>query len=684
MQNLRYVNIRHGTKSTPRFSNGNTLPLVQLPWGMAAFAVQTASDRGSWYFHPEDRCVEGIRLTHQPSPWIGDFGCFCLLPQSCCDESFFSTEGGRWSGYRPQEAVFAPHYLRLDLLRYRTVFELTPTERGAAFRLHNYGPEQTRLSVFPRLGVAEYRLDAGTRRLYGKLRDTHRQAAGNFFTYFVLEFDSEPQEEGCRLTAPDNTWTRASGGGGEKCGYSVAFGDREVCGRLAISYISEEQAAENLRQDHEGRDFEAVKAAAEAIWEEKLSKIRIETDNEELRRTFASCLYRFYLYPNKFHEVTAQGKVLHFSPETGVVADGVMYINNGFWDTFRTVYPLLSILEPAQYEEILEGFIRIAEDTGWLPKWPSPTEIGMMPGSLIDAVIAQAAAAGCCRRELLERGLAAMLKHATTKPDDRRHGRYGIDLYQQYGYLPREDVPESVNATLDYAYGDFCIGVVAEKLGKQELADRFYRRSQNYKNLFDPETGFMRGRDRQGNRREGFVPEEWGGEYCEGSAWQNSFSVTYDLEGLAALYGSREAYIRKLDELFAMRPLYTTGHYRHEIHEMTEMAAADFGQCAISNQPSFHLPYLFAALGEPEKTQFWVEKLAAEAFSPGDDGFPGDEDNGTMAAWYIFSCMGFYPLCPGKAEYIKGKRLVDAVFINGREIRADSVPGGYIPHGELV
>ena len=684
MNNLKYVNIRHGTKSVPRYSNGNTLPLVQLPWGMAAFAVQTASDRGNWYFHPEDRSVEGIRLTHQPSPWIGDFGCFTLLPQSCSDNSFFSTTGGRWSGYRPEDAVFEPYYLKLNLLRYRTAFELSPTERGAAIRLKNYGNEQTRLSIYPRLGMTEYRVDIKNKRLYGKLHDTKRRAADNFSTYFVMEFSCNIDKEKCRLTSPDNNYVTALSGGGDTFGYSVALEGNEVLVNMAISYISEAQAEENLRREIGGKSFETVKSEAEKIWKQKLSKIQIETDNDVIRKTFYSCLYRFYLYPNKFHEIAADGQIIHFSPETGSVSKGFMYINNGFWDTYRTVYPLLSILEPQQFEEILDGFINIYDDTGWLPKWPSPTETGMMPGSLIDAVIAHAAATECCSAVLLERGLNAMLKHAENEPDERRHGRFGIELYKKYGYVPYEDVAESVNATLDYAYGDYCIGVVADKLGKKELAEKYFKRSGNYKNLFDKKSGFMRGRNRQGRLSPNFVSEAWGGEYCEGSAWQNSFSVTYDIDGMANLYGSKEAYIKKLDELFATPPIYTTGHYRNEIHEMTEMAAYDFGQCAISNQPSFHLPYLFAALGATQKTKQWVEKLVLEGFTDKDDGFPGDEDNGTMAAWYIFSCMGFYPLCPGKAEYIIGKQMVDSVTVNGKKISLKNIDKTYISHNELI
>ena len=250
--------------------------------------------------------------------------------------------------------------------------------------------------------------------------------------------------------------------------------------------------------------------------------------------------------------------------------------------------------------------------------------------------------------------------------------------------MPYDKFNESVNLTQDAAYGDWCIARVAEILGKGDIAAEYDRRAKNYRNIFDPETGFMRAKDSKGEFRPDFSPVSWGRDYTEGSAWQNSFAVPHDIEGLAELYGGREQLMRKIDELFAEKPHYEVGGYGREIHEMTEMAAADFGQCAISNQPSFHIPYIYSALGEVDKTAYWVEKLCKEAFSYTDDGFPGDEDNGTMALWYVFSVLGFYPFCPGKPEFVKGKKQVKRAFLCGRDIDADSFEGNIIPYSALV
>ena len=284
-----------------------------------------------------------------------------------------------------------------------------------------------------------------------------------------------------------------------------------------------------------------------------------------------------------------------------------------------------------------------------------------MPSTLIDAVIAEAAVNGIGSHAVLERALSGMLKHANERSAHSKYGRDGIELYLKYGYVPREDYRESVNLTLDFAYGDWCIATVAKVLGREELVAEYMRRAKNYQKLFDPDTGFMRGRDRAGKMAEDFDPITWGGEYTEGSAWQSSFAVPHDVDGLAALYGGKERMIEKLDQLFAEPPRYRVFGYGGEIHEMTEMAAVDFGQMAISNQPCFHLPYLFAALGDQEKTDYWVERLVKEAFTPTVDGYPGDEDNGSMSAWYVLATIGQYRLCPGKTEWISSKRLVKSV-----------------------
>ncbi len=315
-----------------------------------------------------------------------------------------------------------------------------------------------------------------------------------------------------------------------------------------------------------------------------------------------------------------------------------------------------------------EGFVNYYLDTGWLTRWLSPGEYGIMPGTLIEAVLSDAIVKGVIGGDLAKTALAAMCKQANTPSGTPARGRAACAEYNALGYVPCDLFGESVNATLDYAYCDFCIAQAAEKLGERKTAAAFYARSKNYKNLFDAESGFLRGKDSAGKMRAQFDPFAWGGDYCEGGAWQNGFGVYHDVEGLASLYGGRANLIGKLDALFAEKPRYRAGGYGGEIHEMTEMGVRDFGQCAVSNQPSFHLPYLFAMLGEREKTEYWAEKIANEAFSWEETGFPGDEDNGSMAAWYVFTAMGFYPVCPGKDEYIAAKPLFESVAVCGRKL----------------
>ena len=395
---------------------------------------------------------------------------------------------------------------------------------------------------------------------------------------------------------------------------------------------------------------------------------KLKTDDEKSLSTFYSCMYRAFLFPRKAYETDNNGKTVHYAPKTGEVKDGVRYTDTGFWDTSRTLFPLFSLIARDEYEEMLRGFVNDYLECGYLPRWISIGEVGCMPSTLIDCTIADAVVKGIGTRELWETALRGMIHHANTEASDRRYGRNGALAYKKYGYVPKNLQKESVNLTLDAAYGDWCIATVAKALGYDDIYSEYIERSKNYKNLFDTETGFMRGRDEEGKMSEDFDPCIWGGDYTEGSAWQNSFWVPHDIEGLCDLYGGKDAFIRKLDELFSEPPVYRVHGYGGEIHEMREMAAVDFGQCAISNQPSFHIPYLYGYLGETEKCQEVVERMCKELFSA-EEGFPGDEDNGSMAAWYIFSCIGMYPICPGKDEYVRIKPLFDEIKINGKPLK---------------
>ncbi|MBQ9780151.1 MAG: GH92 family glycosyl hydrolase [Clostridia bacterium] len=654
MKYIPYVNTNMGSKSHRRRSCGNTLPLTQIPFGMTSFCIQTEV-HGTWFYHPEHEFSEGVRLTHQFSPWLGDFGAVLMIPQNDV-----VANGGdmAWSGFRKADTVQRPDYLKMHFLRSNCTFELTPTERGAAIRMTFGDDRPSYLSFLPVLGNYTYRIDAETSTVYGSTDGHSLSDAKNFKMYFAIRFVNE---------ALDTERTYAEGEGGSAC-IHAAVNTRVAEARLGISYISEEMAAAAIDRECGDLSFDELRAQAEVNWEEKLHRIEIEAKNEAQMCTFYSCLYRVFLYPNKAYELDKNQNPVHYVPRDGSVRAGVRYTGNCFWDTARTLYPLLTLIAPDEFAEMLEGFVADYADGGWLPRCTSMGEVGCMPSTLIDGVIAEAAVNGIGKREVLEKALEGMLYHANHEAEDPRYGRNGALSYIKYGYVPREEHRESVNLTQDAAYGDWCIATVAKVLGRDELVDEYLKRAENYKKIFDPTTGFMRGKDKNGNMAEDFDPCIWGGEYTEGSAWQNSFFVPHDVEGLADLHGGREALIRKLDELFATPPRYRVHGYGFEIHEMTEMALVDFGQMAISNQPSFHLPFMFAALGDVGKTEYWVKKLTEEAFSPNDDGYPGDEDTGTTSAWYILSVLGMYRLCPGKKEWITFRRSVKSAKILGKDV----------------
>ncbi len=642
---LEYVNAKIGSLNERRFSNGNVYPVTARPFGTAHFTVQTDGS-SNWFYHPFSHAFEGIRLTHQPSPWVGDYGHMLFLPYS---GELAEEPHKRWSSYRPERAVIKPHLLQVYLQRYRVGVSLAPTVRGATFLLENQTEKATGFALIP---YVESSFTVKGNEITGF---TDAQSIWDFKglrEYFYLRFSESPVKV-MRI---------------ENGGVALSFAGKRVTAEVAASFISVGQAKLNYERELAGVPFSSVEADAEREWENMLSRIAVSDEEPERKKTFYSCLYRTMLYPRVFHEYDVSGMPVHYNADTCRTEKGVFYTDNGFWDTYRTVYPLLSILMPDRVREMIEGFINYAEETGWLPKWLSPGEFGLMPGTLVEAVIADACVKGIVDGDLRKRAYRALLKNAYASGAGTRHGRTGSEEYAKYGYVPNS-FRESVNHTCDCAYGDFCIAQVARLEGDEEEAKKLYERSKNFRNLFDGESGFLRGKDIEGNVKKPFDPFDWGGDYCEGSAWQNGFSVYHDVEGLAELYGGRDKLRMKLDELFSSKPIFETGGYGEEIHEMSEMASVDFGQCAISNQPSFHLPWLYAALGDRCKTEFWVEKLASEAFSSASDGFPGDEDNGTMAAWYVFACLGFYPLCPAKKEFVAAKPLFRKITVNGKNIK---------------
>lgn len=680
MKYCSYVNTKQGSKSTHRYSNGNTLPLVQLPFGMTAFAPQTEAD-ARWYYHPESRSLEGIRLTHQPSPWIADYGAFVFLPQN---RLIAAESGRRWSGYRPEEAILTPFYLKTRFLRSRADFELAPSERGAVIKITFDEDIDNFLSVLPVKGNYSYRFDAKSNTLYAST-DMHMSGqAVKFKNYLVMKFPEGSVDIKKTQINIGNKFLCGTKCRGKKSGIHIALVNKSTEIKLATSYISFRQAELNLESEIASKSLAQVKTEAENLWESYLSRVKIETKDKKIFKTFYSCMYRAFLYPHKCYEYDKKGNPVHYCPHDGSTRNGVRYTDNGFWDTYRTVYPFFALVAKEELREMLRAFIMEYTESGWLPRWLSIGECGCMPSTLVDAVICDGAVKGFIDNDLLEIALEGMIKHSIKNSGHKDFGRNGAESYCKLGYIPYEEEKETVNLTLDAAYGDWCIAEIAKILGKTDTENEYRKRALNYKNLFDAESGFMRAKDKNGNFRPDFTPIGWGRDYTEGSAWQNSFAVPHDIEGLAELYGGRDKLIEKIDELFAAPPHYVIHGYNCEIHEITEMAAVDFGQCGMNNQPSFHIPYIYSALGEVEKTAYWVKKICDELFSYKDDGFPGDEDNGTTAIWYIFGILGLYPFCPGKTEYVKGIKQIDKAFIGEKELDVNKFDGNKIEYKDLI
>ena len=629
---LESIDTRFGTASKHAFSRGNTLPYTGVPFGMNYFVPQTSDQEGSWFFDPHLPIFQGIRLTHQPSPWIGDYSWLLLTPVA--GEISGDTLFHRQSSYNLDRAIFNPHYLRIFSERYQIETQLTPTCYGASIQLRQTQGKALSIYLHANDDLTVDQADKQTLNLrQSGLTETNKSPLVMFtalaFSKDILSIKQEGRD------------------------WRIDLAGAEVQVQLATSFISKEQARFNLPS----KDFEETKADAKESWEDLLGRFDVVETGPVDRTFFDHCLYRIFLFPQTFYEVNEQGESIHIDLASGTIKPGLLFTNNGFWDTFRTSFPLFALIIPEHYRQFLEGFLNSYRDTGYLPKWLAPDERGMMPGTLIDGLLADSACKDMAP-ELEKEFLKAMIETATKADPKAINGRHGLSQYQEIGYLST-DYHESVSHTLDYAYSDFCISTCAAKLGQEELAQTYAHYSKNYQNLFDPETGYMRARDVDGNFRPDFSPYSWGRDYTECSAIQASLGVLHDISGLSQLMGGKEAFSNYLLKVCQSLPLFETTGYGYEIHEMSEMATAPFGQLAISNQPSFHVPYLFRYSNVPQYTSLLIKTLRQKAFRAGWDAYPGDEDNGSLSAWYVWSALGFYPTCPGKATYDLGIPLFD-------------------------
>ena len=663
-----YVSTLVGTLSHHAFSTGNTYPAVALPWGMNFWTPQSGRMGDGWAYRYDQNWIRGFKQTHQPSPWINDYGQFAIMPVS---DASRVNENARASYISHKSEVAKPYYYQVYLADHDINVELTPTERAAAFRFTFPEGENSGIVIDAFDPGAEIQVLREKNAIVGYTTNNHGGVPENFRNWFVIKFD-KPIEG---YTEEDHALV------------SVAFATErgEVVNlQTASSFISLEQAWRNLAEV-EGREFDEIKTAARDRWNEVLGRIEVGGGSEEQYRTFYSCLYRATLFPRKFYEIDANGNPIHYSPYNGQVCDGYLYTDTGFWDTFRALFPLLNLAYPSVNEEIQQGLANIARENEFLPEWASPGHRGCMVGNNSASVVADAILKGITPEKDWQT-LYDCIVYGTehVHPEVSSTGRLGHEYYNTIGYIPYNvGIHESVARTLEYAYNDWCILQLARKLGRpQEELDKWETRSNNWKNVFDPSHNLMRGRNLDGTFQEPFSPYKWGGAFTEGNSWHYTWSVFHDVDGLAEAMGGYEEFGHMLDSVFVVPPIYDDSYYGYRIHEITEMQVANMGNYAHGNQPAQHMIYLYNWAGQPEKTQKWVREVMDRLYSSAPDGYCGDEDNGQTSAWYVFSALGFYPVCPGSGEYAIGSPLFEKAIVhleNGEDlvINADGC-GPYI------
>ena len=678
-----YVTTLMGTQSDFTLSTGNTYPAIALPWGMNFWTPQTGKMGDGWAYTYGAHTLRGLKQTHQPSPWINDYGQFSVMPVRGNDKL---DEESRQSWFSHQSETAKPYYYSVYLADHDIKAEVAPTERAAIMRF-----------TFPESSESGVVIDAFDRGSAIEVIDdrtiagyTTRNSGGvpeNFRNYFVMTFDKPfggfeltdapaSYKPGSKVLYPEGGKSVEGDHAVAKVHFTTARGE-QVNVRIASSFISREQAFQNLKELGD-MDFGGVKEQARKRWDEVLGAIEVEGGSIDQYRTFYSCLYRSVLFPRKFYEVTADGQVVHYSPYNGEVLPGYMYTDTGFWDTFRSLFPLLNLVYPSVNAEIQAGLANTYRESGFLPEWASPGHRGCMVGNNSASVVSDAILKGVTPEEDVETLYEAMAS-GTDKvhPTVSSTGRLGHEYYNTLGYIPYNvGINENVARSLEYAYDDWCIAQVAAKLGRPaEEQQKWLTRAQNYRNLFDPETRLMRGRNEDGSFQKPFSPYKWGDAYTEGNAWHYTWSVFHDVDGLASLMGGREAFATMLDSVFVVPPIYDDSYYGARIHEITEMQVANMGNYAHGNQPAQHMIYLYNYAGQPWKAQWWAREVMDRLYMARPDGYCGDEDNGQTSAWYVFSALGFYPVCPGSDEYILGSPLFRRATIhleNGAEIEIDA------------
>ena len=647
-----FVNPLMGSDSDHGLSTGNTYPAIAMPWGMNFWVPQTGKMGDGWIYTYSARKIRGLKQTHQPSPWINDYGQFSLMP-TVGKPIFDEEKRASWFSHKAEKAT--PYYYSVYLADYDVTAEVCPTERAALMRF-----------TFPKTDSAHVVIDAFDKGSYIRVIPAERKVVGystrnsggvpdNFCNYFVIVFDHDFE----MTSVKDGNFSSAQEQSGDHVGAILTFKTRQrgeqVNARVASSFISEEQAVLNLKELG-GMDMAQLQQKGRNRWNEVLGKIEVEDDNIDHLRTFYSCLYRSVLFPRGFYEYNASGEVVHYSPYNGTVQKGYMFTDTGFWDTFRCLFPMLNLMYPSVNEKMQAGLANAYKESGFLPEWASPGHRGCMVGNNSASVVADAYLSGLRGYDVETLWQAVVHGSKAVHPEVNSSGRLGYEYYNKLGYVPYDiKINESVARTLEYAYDDWCIYQFGKALGKsQKELKPFAKRAKNYEKVFDKESGLMRGRLLNGKFQAPFNPLKWGDAFTEGNAWHYTWSVFHDPQGLMRLMGGKDRFNQMLDSVFQLPPVFDDSYYGFTIHEIREMQVMNMGNYAHGNQPIQHGIYLYGYSGQPWKSQYWVRQVMDRLYTPTPDGYCGDEDNGQTSAWYVFSAMGFYPVCPGTGQYVLG------------------------------
>lgn len=674
---VEWVNPLMGTQSKHSLSNGNVYPAIAVPWGMNFWTPQTGKMGDGWVYTYDADKINGFRQIHQPSPWIGDYGQFSIMPVT--GKAIFKEEE-RASWFSHKAEVAKPYYYSVYLAEHDVVAEISPTERAAIFRF-----------TFPENDHSYVTIDAFDNGSYIKIIPDENKIIGyttknsggvseNFKNYFVIVFDkpftykavfsNKGMESDEWKLKPDQLEAQEHHSGAV-IGFKTKRGEK-IHARVASSFISIEQAELNLNELGDD-DFDQVKEKAKAAWNEVLGAIIVEGGTVDQTRTFYSCLYRSLLFPRKLYEIDAQSRIIHYSPYNGKVLPGYMFTDTGFWDTFRCLFPFLNMVFPSMNSKMQEGLVNTYLESGFLPEWASPGHRDCMVGNNSASVVADAYLKGITGYDIDILWKALVHGANNAHPAVRSVGRLGHEYYNELGYIPYDvGINENAARTLEYAYNDWCIYQLGKKLNRPvSEIDLFAKRSRNYRNLFDKETSLMRGRNKDGSFQSPFNPLKWGDAFTEGNSWHYTWSVFHDVQGLIDLMGGEKKFNNMLDSVFTVPPLFDESYYGFVIHEIREMQVMNMGNYAHGNQPIQHMLYLYNYSGEPWKAQFRIREVMNRFYLPTPDGYCGDEDNGQTSAWYVFSALGFYPVCPGSDEYVLGAPLFKKATIrleNGNKV----------------